>query len=172
MKIPVYKITIPNYGRRGAPDDKFIGAKIDEVLKKYFLGQRLAIRCLSSAEHRGKTADGLIELIKKTGTDRYNPKRSGLKYKNIGDKKIEFFALDRTVTKRAKIMWQFIWSFYHYPKQWGIKPTKVDLVILYDRKQLKSVRYTEDGGRYKSDGFVFKNAQNRTKTLKGLVKIL
>lgn len=69
-------------------------------------------------------------------------------------------------------MWQFVWSFWHFPKQWGMKPVKIDLVILYDRSKLKSVTYTEDGKRYKRDGFVFKQALSKPKALKGFIKIL
>lgn len=172
MDLTIYKISTPEYQIKTMPEYKDIGGKIDAVLKKHFLGQRLAVRCVSSGEHRGKTMDDLIKIIKKHGTDRYSPKRQGLKYKNVGNKHIDFFALDRKITPNAKIMWQFIWSFYYYPRQWGIKPTKIDLIILYNRKQLKSVRYTEDGRRYKNDGFIFKHPSNKPSALKGFINIL
>jgi hypothetical protein len=172
MSLSVYKISIPKYKINQIPDWNLIGGKIDKLIKKHFIGQRLAIRCVGSGEHKGKTVDQLIKIIKKTGTDRYDPKRKGQRYKNIGSKRIDFFALDRTVTPKAKIMRQFIWSFWHYPKLWKTRPEKIDLVILYDRKNLKVVRYTENGKRYKSDGFAFKDRIHKNLALNGLVKII
>ena len=167
----ISKISISEYDIKKTPDWKSVGEKIDVVLKKNFMGQRLVIRCIGSSEHKGKTIEGLVRIIRRYGTDRYNLKRKGQKYANVGNKQIDFFALDRTVTPKAKIMWQFVWSFYHFPKLWGQKPVKIDLIILYDRKKLKSVRYTEDGKRFKQDGFVFKDSENKPVALKGIIKL-
>src|SRR3989338_7172441 len=41
MSIPVYSIKIPGYSVRKKPDHAGIGEKIDKVIKKHFLGQRL-----------------------------------------------------------------------------------------------------------------------------------
>ncbi len=165
----ICQISLSNYNIRQMPDYKALGKSVDAVLKKHFFGKRLAIRCISSNEHKGKTVNELIKIISKNGTDRYIQEVKYTNYKNVGNKRIDFFALDRTVTLKNKIMWQFFWSFYHFPKLQKLKPAKIDLVILYDRKQLKSVRYTEDGKKFKQDGFIFKNSLNKPKAVEGFV---
>lgn len=123
MKVKIHKITLPEYNVKKMPDYHHIGRQIDAVLKKHFLNQKLAIRCVGTSEHKGKTVDELIKIIKKTGTDRYNSKREGQKYKNIS-KKIDLFALERTVTTKAKIMWQFI-CLYTKSLTYAILPLQV-----------------------------------------------
>jgi hypothetical protein len=68
-------------------------------------------------------------------------------------------------------MEKFIEPFYEWPKQSRGKPVRVDLVMLYDRSQLKRVSHTYDGKRIKRDGFIFKNPQQKAKALVGLVMI-
>jgi hypothetical protein len=172
MSIPVYTISIPEYHVKTEPNHKAIGKRIDDVLKKHFLRQRLAIRAISSKDHKGKSVDDLIKIVKKLGTDRYSPRRKGDRYENLGNKKIDLFALVRKVTPKSKITWQFIWSFYEYPKSAGQKPTRIDLLVLYDPKQLKIVSHTYDGKRIKRDGYVFRDQQNKAKALRGFMKVL
>ena len=62
----VYTVRAPGYGVGKKPDAKKIGTKIDTVIKRHFSGRRVAIRCLGSQEHRGKTADDLVETSHST----------------------------------------------------------------------------------------------------------
>lgn len=52
---------------------------------------------MGSHEHEGKLVDELIDIIKTTGTDRYDPKRIGDRYTNVGDKYLDLCALRRTI---------------------------------------------------------------------------
>ena len=112
ITIPVYNLKVPEYNVKSKPDWVSIGAKIDKIINRYFLGKKVAIRCLSSNEHNGKPIGDLIKIIKKLGTDRYNPKRKGERYENIENKKIDFFALDFKIKKDSVIMENFIEQFY------------------------------------------------------------
>ena len=193
--IPVYQITIPeyklkfttktnpkieikNYGKipefyeKNKIKIEKIGDKIDKVLKKHFLGKQVAIRCLGSSEHPKKTVDEMIKIIKKTGTDRYDPKRKGDRYENIENKQIDFFALDFKINKNSKIMEQFVEPFYYWPLIDRGKPVRIDIVIIYDPKKVNEVVHHYKGRKEaKSDGYVFKEPKNKKDSILGIIKI-
>lgn len=99
-------INLPQYSVATEPDHKAIGKPVDDLLKEHFMGQKVLIRGLGSMEHPGKSIDEVIEIIKTTGTDRYDPKRIGDRYTNVGDKYFDLCALRRTISPRSEIFWQ------------------------------------------------------------------
>jgi hypothetical protein len=172
-KIPVFNIHLPEYQVNKEPDHKAIGKIVDDEIKKHFMGETILIRGLGSLEHPGKSIDELIEIIKNTGTDRYDPNRIGDRYTNMGDKYFDLCALRRTISPRSKIFWQLSWSFYRSPLKERGYPVRVDILIVYDPKQLKSVTYSPVGhqGRVMRDGFVFKDSTNKSRALEAIIKI-
>jgi len=171
MKIPVYSIKVPEYNMRTEPDSEKIGKKIDNLIKKHFLRKKVAIRGLSSHEHPGKSMDDLIKIIKETGHDRYNPKRSGDRYENIKNKKIDLFAIDLKITPQARIMEKLIEPFYTWPKKFGRKPIRLNIAIIYDLSKLKRVVHQYEGRTdIKRDGFVFKNPNKKSEAILGIIK--
>ena len=172
MQIPIYRIKVPEYSVRAKPDHAAVGARIDSVIKKHFLSQRVAIRCVGSQEHRC-SRDNLVKIIKKLGTDRYDSERKGEKYENVGNKCIDFFALDFKITSKGKYMKNFIEPFYEYPKQEKAIPVRIDIIIIYDLSKLKRVIHRYEGRTdVKRDGFVFKNPSNKPDAIKGIIKVL
>ncbi|MBI2136108.1 hypothetical protein HYU06_03485 [Candidatus Woesearchaeota archaeon] len=81
MAVPVYQIKISEYSVKSKPDWVAIGKKV-------------AIRCLGSQEHKGKSVNALIKIIMGLGHDRYDFSKKGDRYENVENKKIDFFALD------------------------------------------------------------------------------
>jgi hypothetical protein len=172
MKIPFYSIRVPEYKVDKKRDWKEIGSKIDAKIKKHFFGKRIGVRCLSSKDH-GKPLKELIKLIRKHGTDRYNPKIKGDRYENLECKNIDLFALDFKVSKKSAIMEKFIEPFYTWPLKFGRKPIRLDLIVIYDRKKLKAVYHRYEGREkeIKRDGFVFKEPENKRAALLGMIEI-
>lgn len=172
--IPVYTICLPQYNfDNGEPDHKTIGTVVDDALRKHFMGQKVLIRGLGSHEHPGKTVDELIGIIKTTGTDRYDPARKGDRYTNLGDVYFDLCALRRTISTRSKIFWQLSWSFYRSPLKERGYPVLVDILIVYDPKQLKAVAYrpVSQKDRIMRDGFVFRDPDNKLAAIKAIFKI-
>lgn len=62
---PLFNLRIPKVYADNKPDFDKIGAKIDKRLKKHFLGKKVVIRVLDSEEHKGKSVDDLIRIIKR-----------------------------------------------------------------------------------------------------------
>lgn len=173
MVIPVYQIKVPEYHVRAKPNYGVIGAKIDVIVKKHFLGNKVAMRCLGSQEHKGKSVDDLVKIIKKIGSDRYDPHRKGDRYENIEGKHIDFFALDFKIKERGEYLRHFIEPFYYWPKQSRGTPVRVDIIIIYDLSKLKRVIHKYVGRTdTKRDGFVFRDHKNKSSAIKGIIKVL
>ncbi len=166
-------VSVPQYTVDREPDHKAIGKPVDDLLREHFMGQKVLIRGLGSMEHPDKSVDELIEVIKSTGTDRYDPKRIGDRYTNVGDKYFDLCALRRTISPRSKIFWQLSWSFYGSPLKERGYPVLVDILVIYDPKQLRAVTYSPVGqkGRIMRDGFVFRNPDNKVAAILGIIKI-
>lgn len=172
QKIPVYSVRLPEYNVRSKPDHVAIGAKIDAVIRKHFLWQRVAIRCLGSQEH-DIPSDKLVRIIKKLGTDKYDPKRKGEKYENVEGRRIDFFALDFKIARNGGIMENFIEPFYTYPKMEGRRPIRIDIIIIYDLSKLRRVLHRYEGrSDVKRDGFVFRDPEKKSETVIGIIKVL
>lgn len=171
---PLYKIKIPKTYADNKPDFEKIGAKIDKCLKKHFLGKKVAVRVLSSQEHKGKSVDDLIKIIKKTGHDRYDTKRKGDRYENIEGKHIDFFALDFKVNAKKQYFKDFLEPFYFWPIADRQEPIRIDIAVVYDLSQLTRVIHSYKGREKerKKDGFVFKNPDRKTEAILGIIKIL
>ncbi len=167
-------VNLPKYNVDTEPDHKAIGKPVDNLLKEHFMGQKVLIRGIGSMEHPDKSADEVIEIIKTTGTDRYDSKRIGDRYTNVGDKYFDLCALRRTISDRSEIFWQLSWSFYSSPLKERGYPVRVDILTIYDPKQLKAVTYSPIGhkDRIMRDGFVFKNPGNKAAAILGIIKII
>lgn len=172
--IPIYTVCLPHYNfDNGEPDHKAISTPVDDTLREHFMGQTILVRALGSHEHQGKSVDELINIIKTTGSDRHDPARIGDRYTNIRGKHFDLCALRRTITAKSKIFWQLSWSFYQSPLEERGYPVKVDILIIYDPKQLKAVTYIPVGqnGRVMRDGFVFRNQAKKPEAIKAIIKI-
>lgn len=199
-RIPVYQITIPEYKvkvfknvsnktpysywgipipkeyEENKPDFESISSKIITSLRTHFRGRRIGFRLLGSVEHTNKSMDDLIRIIKKLGHDRYSQDRTGDRYENIGNKKIDLFALDFKVGNKdeEESVKHALESFYYYPIFDRKKPIRVDIGIVYDLNQLKRVehKYVGRENETKKDGFVFKHPERKADAILGIIKIL
>lgn len=74
---PVFTLHLPQYQITTEPNYKAIGKIVDDELRKHFMGRTIVARGIGSSEHPGKTIDELVEIIKRDGTDCYDPYRTG-----------------------------------------------------------------------------------------------
>jgi hypothetical protein len=173
--IPVFAIHLPEYQVATRPDYKTLGKIVDAELKKHFLGKMVGLRALGSQEHPGKTIDDLIEIIRRDGTDRYDPERNGDRYDNLENKHIDLFLLRRRISEKSQIFWQLAWSFYESPLKLRGQAVRVDILVIYDLTKLKAVRTTHTHEGYpvtKRDGFVFKNSDRKNEAILGIIKVM
>lgn len=173
-EIPVFELHLPEYQVYEEPNHEVIGKKVDDLIKQYFLGQHVAIRCLGSCDHLNKDTDELIEIIKQTGSDRYDPVRKGDRYENNEGKHIDFFALEYQVNENSEIFQDFTHPFYHWCKDQDGKPVRLDICIIYDATKLDQISFTYAGREnegQRSDGWVFRDPDNKPSAILGIIKI-
>ncbi len=164
--------SIPHYNVDAPPDIHGIGKILDEKLKQNFMGKSVLIRGIASSEHSGKSADDLIEIIERTGTDRYNPARVGDRYENIDGKHIDFFAFSAKVEPETEVMHNIIYGFYHSAIGIHGRPMKIDIITIYDADKMQQVLHQYEGrDDIKDDGFAFKNPADKPGALLGIIKI-
>lgn len=166
------ELSLPDYTVETEPNHTVIGKPVDDLLKEYFIGETVIVRGVASSEHPEKTVDELIEIIKDSGTDRYDPERTGDRYDNIQGKHIDLFAFRRKITPKTQLFKDITWGFYHGAKTIHGKPMRIDILLIYDATQLKAVVHQYEGRTdIKRDGFVFKNPQDKVGALKAIVKL-
>ncbi len=171
-RIPVFEIELPQYQADQEPDHKAIGKIVDNELKKHFFGQSILVRGVASSEHPDKSIDELIDIIKRTGTDRYQPARVGDRYENIEGKHIDLFAVPQTMTSGSEVFHVLVWGFYHSAIAIHGYPVRIDIVTIYDAEQMETVLHQYEGrDDIKDDGFAFKYPTNKVNALKAIFKI-
>lgn len=165
-------IDLPDYQVNTEPDHKAIGKIVDDELRKHFMGQTVVVRGISSVDHPGKTVNELVEIIQRDGTDRYDPNRKGDRYENIQGRHIDFFAFRRKVTPRMQLFKAISWGFYHGSIEIHGKPTRIDILTIYDATRLKALLHQYEGrSDKKRDGFVFRDPQHKSQALIGILCI-
>jgi hypothetical protein len=136
------------------------------------MGKKVVIRCIGSQDHPNLSLNELTDIVLKTGTDKYDPARTGIGYKEFIRKgiSVDFYGEDIEMTKDTHIMGQALWEMHHSAigdRGYGVH---VDLVLIYDYDQLSMVMDLYEH-HPTSDGFVFKNPENKSAALLGVIKI-
>lgn len=172
MTTPIITIELPEYQTNTTPDHVALGKIVDAELKSNFMGKTVVARGIGSSEHPGKTVDELVEVIQRDGTDRYDLGRKGDRYENIQGKHIDLFGFRRKITPRMQLFKDIIYGFYQSAIGIHGKPTRIDILIIYNASKLKAVVHQYEGRTDKKrNGFVFKDPTKKAGALLGIVKI-
>jgi hypothetical protein len=172
MKPLLITIKIPEHQPGKVPNHIEVGRKLDNLIKQHFLGKSVVIRCIGSQDHVGININKLTEILLKTGTDKYDEKRTGVGYQEFINKGIpvDFYGEPAEITKDTIFMGQAIWEMHHSAlgdRGYGVH---VDMVLLYDKSKVDMVMNLYDY-QPTSDGYVFKDPHNKQAALLGVVKL-
>jgi predicted PhzF superfamily epimerase YddE/YHI9 len=169
------EIALPEYKANTKPDYLAVGSKLDRLLEEHFAGQDIVLRCIGSQDHPGKTLNELAEIIIKTGTDKYDPVRTGQGY-NVGTdqgKHIDFFGTPVKVHVGTDIFTlELLDDFYNGSLGDRGYAIRIDIVIVYDASKLTRVEHLYGDDVEESDGFVFKEPGHKPSAVLGVLKIL
>lgn len=169
----ILKIAIPEYTIHKDPDIELIGRKLDQLLCSKFSGKEVLLRGVASSEHKSKTISELVEIIRSTGTDRYDPEIVGDRYDNVDGRDIDIFAFDTKVDSSTRIFDQMIYGFYHSALGIHGRPMRIDIVTVYDAQKMERVSHRYEGrDDIKEDGFIFRWPHNRPDAVLGIIQIL
>lgn len=168
----VITVPLPEYQVRTEPDHRAISRPVDAAIRANFAGLKIVARGVSAVDHPDLSVDELIKIILSTGTDRYDPDRIGDRYANIGNKHIDLFGFRRTVTPTMRLFDQLSWGFYHGSIEIHGRPTRLDIVSIYDANQLRAVLHQYAGREErKRDGFRFVDPEHKAEAVLGVIKL-
>lgn len=175
----IVEISIPEYTIDHQPDYQTIGSRIDEALAKNFEGTYL-LRALSITDHPQYTLDQLVDIIVKTGTDKYDPNRKGVDHDVFAPYEPDLQAGTVTIQDGKVIGESFsedIKRFYENVLLDRGYRLRIDLLVLYDPNQMiraEKVDDTKPSVQPHLEEYLwrFKNPEHKEMALVGMVKIL
>jgi len=175
----ILTISIPEYTIDQQPDYQVVGAKIDQTLEENFEGTFL-LRALCMMDHPQLTIDKLVDIVVKTGTDKYDPNRKGVAHEEFEPYKPDLQAGEVTVMDGKLLGESFsedVKRFYENTLFDRGYRLRIDLLILYDPNQMVKAEKV-DSSKPSIDPHLeeylwrFKDPDDKPKALKGIIKIL
>lgn len=174
----IISISIQEYKLETQPDYEAVGEKIDKAVIENFDGTYL-VRALSIIDHPQLTLDELVDIILKTGTDKYDPDRKGVAHEEFepyqpdiqaGIIKIENGKLSESFSDDVK-------RFYENTLIDRGYRLRIDLLVFYDPELLVKAVKVDDSkpsvaSHLEEYLWKFKEPDNKQNAVVGILKIL
>ena len=179
MNPKIIQISIPEYKIETQPDYISVGEQIDKTITDNFNGTFL-LRAFSMIDHPQYALDELVDIILKTGTDKYDPNRKGVAHEEFEPYKSDIQA-GEIVVKDGKIIGESfsedIKRFYENTLIDRGYRLRIDLIVLYNPQQFIRAEKMDDtkpsvAPHLEEYLWKFKNPDNKSKTVVGIIKIL
>ncbi|MEQ4204599.1 hypothetical protein [Actinopolymorpha sp. B9G3] len=193
MPVTVVTMSLPTYDLTAPPDAEAVGAALDDVICKNFGqdGEReIAIRSVSLIDHPTHTHDSLGEVIRATGTDRYDPERKGPLHEAYDRYGVELHVVPCVVSATSlssamcdgrtfygtteSVMAEAVSDFYVGPPvdRDGV-PLRIDLLTIYDLAHLEGIPIPFHGEETPPlSACRFRHPDRRSEAVLGLIKVL
>ncbi len=187
MAPKIIEVKLPEYQINIKPDYLKLGKKVDKFIEKNIPNGKYIVRAISLDEHPNLNLQKLTDIVKVTGTDKYNKKRKGIGHNEFRDYDYDIQAGVITIKhnkvvipKDYKYPTEFgdiIYHFYqHDPLDRGY-PVRIDLLLFYDFYQLekaKRIRFQAKEIRKELENYLykFKYPQRKRDSLLFIFKIL
>ncbi len=175
----IVEVSIPEYSLDAQPDYAAVGSKIDKVVEESFEGKSL-VRALSIADHPQYKLEGLVDIILKTGTDKYDPSRKGVAHEEFEPYKPDLQA-GEIVVEGGKLQGESfsedVRRFYENTLLDRGYRVRIDLLVFYDPNQMvraEKVDTTKPSVDPHLEEYLwrFKNPENKPEAIVGILKIL
>ena len=190
MVAKVVQVVAKEYTVDREPDYHAIGVKVDRAIEANFPDGSYVVRAISSDDHPGITLGELARVIQETGTDKYDPGRTGVAHEQFTDYDYDIQAgplmirnsrlvLDEIDNARGGQSWfgGTAWHFYNGAPLDRGHPVRLDLLIFYDPRKVVRARKFDPGAKGVRPGLAqhlyrFNDRQDKPGALLGLVEIL
>lgn len=187
MATKIVSVHVPEYTLNSRPDYIAIGKKVDKEIAKNFDDGVYVARAIGKDDHTHLSLDQLVDLIVETGTDKYDPQRRSVVHEEFSAYDYDFQA-DKFGIKDSKMVFDdletshtlfgdIVSNFYeNAPIDRGY-PVRIDLLLLYDAKQLQpapksNLKIAGVNPKFEKYLYRFRNRNNKKAALVGIVKIL
>jgi hypothetical protein len=167
MNAIIQHITCPDYQFESLDLEK-VSKCIDNAIISKFANQSVVIRGIQSEKHEFPK-EQLIRQIIDTGSDRYaQENKNEIK---VNDRPIDLFGY--ACIAKSPITLSVLEGFHKWKPMCLERPKrKVDIWMLYDANQLENVEYNHSYYNVKArDGYLFKNPDNKSGALLGIIVI-
>ena len=171
-----------------------MGFRLEEKIAQMFPQKWMAMRGISLQDHPEKNIDEIKALIRRHGTDRYDPYRKGVHHEMDEEFGIELHALavkfekaflcphyQKEGKKGLSSMGAFLQDFYHAAIEDRGYPLRIDLLLFYKLDLLipAPMKWGEDGPIFTDESlnpklcscFQFKYPKEKPKALIGLLEL-
>jgi hypothetical protein len=178
MQPKIIELSIPEYKIDVQPDYKSVGLKIDKVVAENLNGQYL-VRELSIKDHPDYSLDELVDIIVRTGTDKYDPDRKGVAQEEFDPYKPDLQA-GLVQIENGKIVGESfsedVRRFYENTLLDRGYRLRIDLIVFYDPNQMVQaqkidVNRPSVAPHLEQYLWRFKNSDRKAEAVKGIIKI-
>lgn len=187
MPVKIVSVPVPEYTVSREPDYFSIGRKVDRVIEANFPDGTYILRAIGLDDHPGMTLDGLTHVVLETGTDKYDPARAA-----IGQEEFSCYDYDIQAgpieIRESRVLVNemdsgirsmfggIVWHFYNGAPQDRGHPVRIDLLLLYDPRDVVGAGKTDPGARGVRPGLAqhlyrFRDRGKKPEALRGLVRV-
>jgi hypothetical protein len=182
--IKVIEISLPEYTIKKKPDYVKIGKKVDSTIGKAFPDGKYILRAIGADDHPNLTLEELIDIIIKTGTDRYDPKKKAVAHEEFSGYDYDIHAgiieiknSKVVITKNDEyptMFGSFVYNFYENAPLDRGHAVRIDLLLLYDPKKMQKAKKINQKALVKKglDKFLYRFKGDKKEALLGIVKIM
>ncbi len=173
MPIKLQQISLPTYLLHAPPNFQQAGKALDAFIREQYSEQEVLIRCISSANHRGKSVKELINIIRKQGTDKYD-----LSYRSFWEDWEEYrganfdiFASRKVVDKDFSFGEKVLELFYEGALADRGYRVIIDILLIYDIIKFEMVPIFFSNSEVE-ETWKFKEQEKKTDALLGIIEII
>ncbi|KKS83600.1 MAG: hypothetical protein UV60_C0037G0009 [Parcubacteria group bacterium GW2011_GWA2_43_11] len=187
MAPKIIEVQVPEYNLSTKPDYLNVGQKVDTEIEKNFPDGLYVCRAIGKDDHPNFSLDGLVDIILKNGTDKYDSKRKEVCFEDFSMYDHDIQAGDFEIKNHKIILddsniyysmfGDIVKKFYeNVLLDRGFK-VRIDILILYDANKLTRAQKIDpnaESARPELEEclYKFKNPEHKQDALVGIVKIL
>ncbi len=150
MTFKIISVSVPEYTANRKPNYIRVGKAVDKAIENNFENGKYIYRVLSIDDHPGLTLDGLVSIILKLGTDKYDLERKSVCHEqfSVYDYDIQAGSFEirssKIVIEESDIyptlFGDTIYDFYENAPYDRDHPVRIDILILYDNNKLEPAK--------------------------------
>lgn len=186
MPTKIIKVSVPEYNLESHPDYVSVGKKVDAEIVKNFSDGKYVYRAIGLDDHPELALDEFVEIVKESGTDKYDPERKEVCFD-------EFCMYDHDMQAGCFEIkdGEIIEEGLEYPTMFGDTVKKfhenvlldrghrvrIDVLLMYDLNKMEKAKKIDESAESSRPELVdclykFKDPENKKDALVGIVKIL
>ncbi|MFC1609292.1 hypothetical protein ACFL2R_03785 [Patescibacteria group bacterium] len=186
MPTKIIEINLPEYNLESQPDYVSIGKKVDGEIVKNFSDGKYIYRAIGIDDHPEFSLDDFVEIVKESGTDKYDPERKEVCFDEFcmydhdmqaGCFEIMDGRIDEEGLEYPTMFGDTVKKFYENVLLDRGHRVRIDALLLYDSSNLEKAKKIDESVESPRPEladclYKFKDPENKKDALVGIIKIL